>query len=76
MLTHKITGIKINFDHSYVKLPHNAQQETKHRDINQGGFGIIYNQTDSPQSWEWSKSIMHGYFPTWAFSVKIIQMWN
>jgi hypothetical protein len=40
--THKITVIKINFDHLHVKLPHNAQQETKHRDTSGRGFSIIY----------------------------------
>jgi len=43
--THRITGMKINFDHLYVTLPHNAQQETKHRDTDKKVFSIIYKWT-------------------------------
>lgn len=46
--TFKIIHIKISFNHSYVKLPHNAQQETKHRDTNKVGFSIIYKQIGNP----------------------------
>lgn len=46
--TFKIIHIKIRFNVSYVKLPHNAQQETKHRDTTNVRFGIIYKQTENP----------------------------
>jgi hypothetical protein len=58
--THIITSIKINFHHLYVKLPHNAQQETKRRER---GFSIIYKQNENPHSQEWIKYILHTYFP-------------
>ena len=49
-------------------MPHNAQQETKHRDTNKVGFSIIYKKTaKSIIKTDCTKPIMQEYFPYMKF---------
>jgi len=63
--TRNYTLAKSVFNHSYMKMPHNAQQETKHRDTNKVGFSIIYKKTAKIHNQrDCTKSIMQEYIPT------------